>query len=189
MNIDVAVRDLGEVDHLPLKHVIDSASDEDWEENRHRQTQYDVHYNTKSLVMLFAETEHWPVAKVVQESAWALLHRAALPVIDDILHGHYSPGGKVIRAMAARLVSGAVITPHRDAHPSFHVGHRIHVPIRTNSRVRFTIDGRPYKFEVGRAYEINNQLQHSVMNKGDDDRIHFIFDYVPASELAALTLS
>jgi hypothetical protein len=33
--------------------------------------------------------------------------------------------------------------------------------------------------EIGHAYEINNQKTHSVMNKGDTDRINFIFDYVP----------
>jgi hypothetical protein len=57
------------------------------------------------------------------------------------------------------------------------------VPITTNSRVRFMLDGRPYKFEVGKAYEINNQKNHSVMNKGKEDRISFIFDYVPPTEL------
>ena len=41
------------------------------------------------------------------------------------------------------------------------------------------IDGRPYKFKVGQAYEINNQKTHSVMNKGSEARINFIFDYVP----------
>jgi hypothetical protein len=46
------------------------------------------------------------------------------------------------------------------------------------------IDGRPYKFMVGEAYEINNQKTHSVMNKGAEDRITFIFDYVPADQLA-----
>ena len=35
------------------------------------------------------------------------------------------------------------------------------------------IDGRPYTLEVGQAYEINNQKIHSVMNKGDTDRITF----------------
>jgi hypothetical protein len=61
------------------------------------------------------------------------------------------------------------------------------VPIQTNPRARFMIDGRPYKFDVGQAYEINNQLQHSVMNKGKEDRIHFIFDYVPPGPLAVQT--
>jgi aspartyl/asparaginyl beta-hydroxylase (cupin superfamily) len=85
--------------------------------------------------------------------------------------------------MAATLLAGAKITPHSDPHPSVHAGHRIHVPIVTNPRVRFMIDGRPYRFEPGQAYEINNQRSHSVMNKGSEDRIHFIFDYVPPSQL------
>ena len=87
--------------------------------------------------------------------------------------------------MAARMAPGAVIRPHRDSHASFHASHRIHIPLATNARVRFTIDGRPHKFEVGRAYEINNQLTHSVMNKGDAHRVHFIFDYLPPGAAAA----
>ena len=91
--------------------------------------------------------------------------------------------------MAAKLLAGGKIKPHRDSHPSFHVGHRIHVPIKTNPRVRFMIDGRPYRLQVGQAYEINNQKNHSVMNKGSDDRITFIFDYVPPAELGRAKVS
>ena len=98
-----------------------------------------------------------------------------------IIRQWYPPGGTIIRAMAAKLLAGGRILPHRDSHPSFGAGHRIHVPIATNPRVRFMIDGRPYQLEVGQAYEINNQKIHSVMNKGDTDRINFIFDYLPPS--------
>jgi hypothetical protein len=49
------------------------------------------------------------------------------------------------------------------------------------------IDGQPYKFKIGEAYEINNQKNHSVMNKGKDDRITFIFDYVPKEEIEKLS--
>jgi hypothetical protein len=42
------------------------------------------------------------------------------------------------------------------------------------------MDGRPYQLKVGEAYELNNQKAHSVMNKGAEERITFIFDYVPA---------
>ena len=59
------------------------------------------------------------------------------------------------------------------------------MPITTNPRVRFMIDGRPYQFKVGEAYEINNQKTHSVMNKGGEDRITFIFDYVPPEQVGA----
>ena len=48
------------------------------------------------------------------------------------------------------------------------------------------IDGRPHRFEIGKAYELNNQIQHRVINKGKDDRINFIFDYVPPAELEKL---
>jgi aspartyl/asparaginyl beta-hydroxylase (cupin superfamily) len=85
--------------------------------------------------------------------------------------------------MAAKLLTGGKITPHIDAHESFRRGHRIHIPITTNKRVRFMIDGRPNQLQVGQAYEINNQKQHSVMNKGKEDRITFIFDYVPPQQL------
>ena len=92
---------------------------------------------------------------------------------------HYAPGGTLLRAMAAKLKAGGHIHPHRDNLRSFHMGHRIHVPITSNSGVRYTIVGKPHQFDVGFAYEINNQMKHSVMNIGTEDRISFIFDYVP----------
>ena len=106
--------------------------------------------------------------------------------MNDLVMKFYPPGGIVLRAMAAKLLAGGIINPHVDKHPSFHVGHRIHIPITTNPRVRFMIDGRPYQFQVGEAYEINNQKNHSVMNKGDEDRITFIFEYVPPEQVQAL---
>ena len=108
-------------------------------------------------------------------------------MMNELISKFYPPGGTVIRAMAAKLLAGGIINPHTDRHPSFHIGHRIHIPITTNPRVRFMIDGRPYQFKVGEAYEINNQMMHSVMNKGDEDRITFIFDYVPPDQIAQLS--
>ncbi len=78
-----------------------------------------------------------------------------------------------------RLVKGGMIEEHYDAAPSFAVGHRIHVPLCTNADVTFTIDGDPYKLEVGKAYELNNLVDHGVVNEGVEDRYHLIFDYVP----------
>jgi hypothetical protein len=36
---------------------------------------------------------------------------------------------------------------------------------------------------LGHVYEINNQKQHSVMNKGSEGRINFIFDYIPPTKI------
>lgn len=186
MNIDTPLRKLGPIDCSALHDAILRQEDAAWKEDRYRQEEFEVHHATESIVVVFVDLERWPQVVVSQEPGWARLADTALPLMNEIISKHYPPGGTVIRAMAAKLLAGGIINPHTDRHPSFHVGHRIHVPITTNPRVRFMIDGRPYQFTVGEAYEINNQKTHSVMNKGNEDRITFIFDYVPADQIAAL---
>jgi aspartyl/asparaginyl beta-hydroxylase (cupin superfamily) len=80
--------------------------------------------------------------------------------------------------MVAKLLAGGTIHPHVDAHPSFSVGHRIHVPLKTNDDVQFIVEGERIIMEEGEAYELNNLLNHGVHNGGKEDRIHLIFDYM-----------
>jgi len=187
MNIDKPLRELGPIDSTALREAILAQEEVAWKEDRYRQEEFEVHHATESIVALFVDLDKWPEVVVKKEPGWPRIAEAALPVMNDIISNHYPPGGTVIRAMAAKLLSGGIINPHTDRHPSFHIGHRIHVPITTNPRVRFMIDGRPYQFKVGEAYEINNQMMHSVMNKGAEDRITFIFDYVPPDQITALS--
>ena len=186
MNIDTPIRELGSIDVTDLRETILALEDVAWEEDQYRQDEYEVHTATKSILMIFVDTSRWPDIKVTREVGWDRLANVALPLMNEIIENHYSPCGTVIRAMAAKLLAGKNITPHWDKHPSFHCGHRIHVPITTNPRVRFNINGKPYQFKVGEAYEINNQKTHSVTNKGNEDRITFIFDYVPLGEIEKL---
>jgi Aspartyl/Asparaginyl beta-hydroxylase len=183
MDIDVALRELGSVDVDALRDAVLAQEQQAWHEDEYRQQSYDVHTETESIVMVFTNGSNWPNAEIRKEPGWDRLAHVAIPLMHGIIEGHYPPGGTIVRAMAAKLVAGGRIKPHVDSHPSFHDGHRIHVPLTTNPRVRFMIDGRPYRLQVGQAYEINNQKQHSVMNKGQEDRITFIFDYVPPGQL------
>ena len=183
MDIDTRIRELGAVDCGALVRTILAQEEAAWREQEHRQNAYEVHRATESVVMVFTDDEAWPELMVKKEAGWCRLADAALPVMHDIIGRFYPPGGAIVRAMAAKLKAGGKIEPHVDSHPSFRIGHRIHVPITTNPRVRFIIDGRPHRLLVGQAYEINNQKAHSVANKGVDDRITFIFDYVPPDEL------
>ncbi len=187
MNIDTPLRKLGPVDSAALIDAVLSQPEPAWQEDQYRQEAFDVHRATESIVLVFVDLDRWPEVVVKREPGWDRLADVALPVMNDIISRCYPPGGTVIRAMAAKLLAGQKITPHVDKHPSFHYGHRIHVPVTTNPRVRFMIDGQPYQLKVGEAYEINNQKKHSVMNKGDADRITFIFDYVPPEKVAALS--
>ncbi len=187
MNIDTPLRELGPVDATALRDAVLAQEDIAWKEDKYRQEEFEVHHATESIVVLFVDLEQWPDIVVSKEPGWDRIADVALPLMNHIISNFYPPGGTVIRAMAAKLLAGGIINPHTDRHPSFHVGHRIHVPITTNPRVRFMIGGQPYQFKVGEAYEINNQMMHSVMNKGDEDRITFIFDYVPPEQIAQLS--
>lgn len=178
MDIGVPIKDLGALDATQLRDAILSQDDIAWDEDEQRQVDYDVHRQTKSIVMLFA-SQTWPRVTVTREKGWDRIADVANPIMAEIIERFYPPGGTVIRAVAARLLAGASITPHIDSLPSFAYGHRIHIPITTNKLVRFMIDGRPYRFEIGHVYEINNLKTHSVANAGKEDRISFIFDYVP----------
>lgn len=183
MNIAMPIKPLGQVEVGPLRDAILAQDAAAWFEQEYRQKEYDVHRYTESIVMVFTDGSGWPNIEVSKQPGWARLAAAAVPLMRDIIDSGYPAGGAIIRAMAAKLLAGGKIKPHRDSHPSFLHGHRIHVPVTTNSRVRFMLDGRPYKLEVGQAYEINNQKLHSVMNKGKEDRITFIFDYVPPGHI------
>ena len=184
MDIDVPLRELGAIDTTALREAILDLEDVAWHEDESRQKSYYMHDQTWSIVLLSSDDSKWPAPSVSTGPGWERIAHVAMPVMQEIIKKHYPTGGEVIRAMAARLRAGENIKAHSDVHQSFHCGHRIHVPISTNSKVWFTIDGRPYQFKVGRAYEINNQKQHSVVNKGAEDRITFIFDYIPPGPLA-----
>jgi len=183
MDIDVPIKDLGSYTIDPLRDKILGLPEEAWWGNQYRQLEYEVHEHTQSVVLCFTDGQGWPNIEVAKDAGWDLLADEAVPLMHQILADHYPAGGTIIRAMAARLSAGGVIKPHHDKHPSFHYGHRIHIPIYTNPRVRFMIDGRPQRMQVGQVYEINNQKRHSVMNKGSEGRINFIFDYIPPGKI------
>lgn len=184
MNIDVPLKQLGEIEATGLIDAVLGLDDDAWLANVNRQNDYEVHRQTQSVVLVFCDGPMEDL-EVSKQPGWDLLAGVAVPVMHDIIGRCYPPGGTIIRAMAAKLLSGGRINPHFDSHASFRHSHRIHVPITTNSRVRFMIDGKPFRLEVGSAYEINNQKTHSVMNSGPEDRITFIFDYLPPGGLAA----
>jgi hypothetical protein len=178
VKFDATMRDLGEIPVAGLKETILAQDAQAWSECDMRQRSYDVHHDTESIVLLFCD-QRWPDPAVSRMAGWPRLSAVAEPLMHDIIARCYAPGGVILRAMAAKLKVGGRIAPHIDSQPSFAGSHRIHLPVTTNPGVRFTIDGRPCLMQVGRAYEINNQLPHSVMNAGSEDRITFIFDYVP----------
>jgi len=184
MDINIPLRELGPIAADTLRDAVLEQEDIAWDEDKSRQESFYVHDRTRSIVLIALDDNNWPYGASTRGPGWQRLMDAAMPVMQKIITNHYPEGGEVIRAVVANLVAGANIKAHNDIHQSFHCAHRIHVPITTNPKVWFTINGRPYQLQPGQAYEVNNQKQHSVVNKGAEGRITFIFDYMPPGPLA-----
>ena len=175
MKLDCKLKELGPVDYGPLKAAVLAAGPEAWLEDQMRQKSYEVHTQTQSIVLLFCDG--WPQMEVTRRAGWDRFAHLASPLMKHIIDTHYRHQGGVLRAMIAKMAPGAQIATHYDAHPSFGVAHRIHVPLQTNDAVDFIINDEVFHLKEGIAYEVSNLDMHSVANRGSQDRLHFIFDY------------
>lgn len=176
MKLSEKVKPLGPADTAALKSAVAGFSPDAWFEDTVRQDQFkNVHSATQSIVLLLCEG--WPKIEVSKRAGWDRLSEYAMPIMEKIIRDHYPPGGVIHRAMVAKLTAGGVIEKHTDAHPSFAISHRIHVPLVTNDLVDFSIGDEIFHLKEDFAYEINNLERHGVENRSTVDRIHLIFDY------------
>lgn len=177
--IDWPAKYLGRADCNAVNKLLDRTPDYRWQENKFRQIVYaNVHAETQSIILILYDGI-WPDVKIYRRNGWNYFGDQVFAVMKSILFAHYAPGGTIIRAMLARLPAGAKILRHIDTDPSFAASHRIHVPLRTNQAVEFTVGETLITTEVGLAFELNNAMPHMVVNAGKTDRVHLIFDYMP----------
>ncbi|HVK99015.1 MAG TPA: aspartyl/asparaginyl beta-hydroxylase domain-containing protein [Dongiaceae bacterium] len=75
------------------------------------------------------------------------------------------------------LPPGKVIGEHTDAGVGFDAGLvRLHIPIITNERVRFTIGGHNVQWRPGEFWYGNFAQAHSLHNASDQVRVHLVLD-------------
>lgn len=76
-----------------------------------------------------------------------------------------------------RLAAGAQIHEHRDCGLCYEEGvARLHVPVHTNPRVDFRLDGQRLSLRAGECWYINFDLPHRITNDGANDRVHLVID-------------
>jgi|TARA_B110000914_G_C15521522_1_gene477441 hypothetical protein len=194
MNFNGTFKALGHVDITQLKSVINAITEEQWHENNERQKFYKVHNFTQTIPLLFDADyrHHYPTPHSILE----LFQTSLAPVLKAITEYYENqvvvtksnkkhPIGKAyfIRALLVRMSANSEIAEHSDNGYSLSRVHRIHLPIVTNKKVEFFVDGHRKSFNEGELWEINNRKKHSVSNKSDEDRIHLIFDFVIPGEV------
>lgn len=172
-----SVRRLGPVDIGGIRDLVLAIPERVWDaENAGKPNKFEALDRTCHIVFRFVDnTRDW--RRSHDRPMWEEWRDRLLPVMEQATRGYGYPRGQYPRVMFARMAPGGVIKPHRDANPAAKWPHKIHVPIQTNDRVTFFVEGVGYRLVEGEAVEVNNMGVHAVRNDGDTDRIHLIFEY------------
>lgn len=170
-------RTLGTVDIGPLKEAVLAIPESLWDlENADKPNRFDALDVTRHIVFRFVSGfGDW--RQSYDRPLWAEWRTLLEPVMAAAVRDYGYARGAFPRVMLARMAAGGVIQPHRDANPAAKWPHKVHVPLITNDRVIFRVEGDKRHLAEGEAVEVNNMGTHSVDNLGSTDRIHLIFEY------------
>lgn len=172
-----SVRRLGKVDIAALCEAVQAIPEALWDaENAEKPNRFEALEGTRHIVFRFVSSfQDW--RESYERPLWSQWRDRLQPVLDQATAPYGYARAAFPRVMLARMAPGGVIKPHRDMNPAAKWPHKIHVPLLTNDRVTFFVDGVGYYFPEGEAVEVSNMAVHAVENAGDCDRIHLIFEY------------
>jgi hypothetical protein len=176
------IRRLGPVDIAALKTAVLAIPEAVWDaENAGKPNRFEALDRTRHIVFRFVDSvRDWRGSH--DRPAWAEWRALIEPVLQRAVAPYAYANGVFPRVMLARMAAGGEIKPHRDANAAAKWPHKIHVPLVTNDKVTFYVDGVGYHLPEGEAAEVNNMGVHAVKNDGDTDRIHLIFEYYDADQ-------
>ena len=172
-----SIRRLGPVDIAALREAVLGIDEARWDaENADKPNRFEALDRTRHIVFRFVSNfQDWRDS--YDRPLWAEWKGLLEPVLAQAVRDYGYTDAAFPRVMLARMAPGGVIKPHRDANPAAKWPHKIHVPLVTNDKVTFFVDGVGYHFSEGEAVEVSNMAVHAVENAGDTDRIHLIFEY------------
>lgn len=172
-----SVRRLGTIDIAALRADVLAIPEALWDvEDAAKPNRFEALDRTRHIVFRFvSDFGDW--RESYDRPLWAEWRTRLQPVLDQATVPYGYARGEFPRVMLARMAPGGVIKPHRDANAAAKWPHKIHVPLLTNDKVTFFVDGIGYHFPEGEAVEVSNMAVHAVENAGDSDRIHLIFEY------------
>lgn len=171
------IRPLGRVDIAALRAAVLALPEAVWDaEDGDKPNRFEALDRTRHIVFRFVSSvRDWRDS--YDRPLWREWRALLEPVLAQATAAYGYRRGAYPRIMLARMAPGGVVKPHRDMGPAARWPHKIHLPLQTNDRVTFHIDGTGYRLAEGEAVEVNNMGLHAVTNEGDSERIHLIFEY------------
>ena len=179
-----SIRRLGAVDVAALREAVLAIPEQLWDaENASKPNRFEALDRTRHIVFRFVSNfQDW--REFYDRPLWPEWQPLIEPVLAQATADYGYRRGAFPRIMLARMAPGGVIQPHKDGNPAARWPHKIHVPLQTNDKVIFFVDGTGYHLSEGEAVEVNNMATHSVTNAGATDRIHLIFEYFDLDQQA-----
>ncbi len=169
---------LGFIDISLLAKQLDNMGPGLWLSNQQRQQNFAVHRATKSVFLLYDKGIFLKEPSL--HPAYHLLTPALLTIRSQLeKYCLASFGvGNIARMLLVNLPARQCILPHCDTGEIFSHARRVHIPIKTNEQVIFSVNQQDKYLKAGEAWEINNCLKHGVNNHSNEDRIHLIIDWL-----------
>jgi len=166
---------IGEVDVSTIEEHVNQLTQEQWIEWDLRQNRYKVHSATESYPFLFSEYGEEPKEYNHDTNLWNVVK----PLIGKLEKFYNRKAGAVV---LVKLKPNTNIIPHTDG-GWFVDTHRLHIPIITNPGIIFTLTNKRVHLKKGWIYELNNLVQHGVINPTDVGRVHLMVDLDPKHPL------
>jgi GNAT superfamily N-acetyltransferase len=109
-----------------------------------------------------------------------------LPAFADLMRQALTAIGasEVGYVMVVKLKAGGFVTPHIDEGPYSDHFTRFHLVLSTNPGCKFSVWPEVCRMAAGELWQFDHKSTHAFINNGDTDRVHIIFDAVPAPSLA-----
>jgi len=178
MRMDVDHRVVGQIPMTLIYDMLDAISPEDWFASDYRQAvgnmdncnSIPIHHTPLCAV---ADCDGKAIKSIRKEKMYDKFYPLLEPILDE-LRKHYK--FNQYAAFMARLHPGGVIGEHRDRGSFLETCHRVHVPLKSNPKVRYVIDGQSYYWEPGNIYEFDNTRVHGVYNDSEEFRIHLVIN-------------
>jgi hypothetical protein len=170
------VRELQPVDVTRLKNVVARISEDVWAlEDAGKENAFECFHHTRHIVFRFIQgsRDH---RVFYDRPLWRAWEGQVMPILRQAVTAYGFRDPVFPKVMLARLAAGYGIDRHTDGAGSNLYTHKIHIPLQTSEKAIFVVGDDAFHLREGIAYEVNNLRPHSVMNNGDLDRIHLIFE-------------
>lgn len=168
------IKEICQVDQSLSDSLLSFIDKEHWKINTSRQKTYEVHRFTETIRLRHVKDLDFNNFRFVNYEAYDH-YKSTLDQYLNIISNHFTI--KDYTALIVNLKPNGIINTHTDGGSKyFELGHRLHIPIKTNKDVSFTVGDTKQNMKVGKIYEINNLTTHSVENNSTENRIHLIMD-------------